>query len=48
MMRSNWKWVLWVGAALGSAIWIASRWHPWVAVALLAIAALVAWLMHDR
>jgi hypothetical protein len=32
MMRGRWKWVLWAGAALCSAIWIASGWHPWVAV----------------
>ena len=32
---------------LGGTVWIASGWHPWVAVAVLAIAVIVAWLMPD-
>jgi hypothetical protein len=41
------KWVLWAIGAFGAAVWIASGWHPWVAVAVLAIAVIVAWLMPD-
>jgi len=46
MRRGRWyRRALWATSALGAIAWIASGWHPWVGVGVLAFMVIVAWLL---